>query len=346
MFQTEIIVFIQSFANEFWTFLFSLFSDIGRSNVITPLIIVITVGFNFRNGLIIMHTAFWSGILSSVFKEIFQLPRPANVDKAVQLLGEDYSNPTLFEGQGGNGFFGGLPRQVVEYLRAHRIDSFGFPSGHTSLAAGFWGALFLFFKQKWLKITALIFLIGIPFSRMYLGRHFLIDIMGGYALGAVVLVFFYREIYKETPLREYLFEQRMKLQKRLKDILVMFYFLVVPFLLLLIPFDSLKPGREIGFAAIMLGMNLAFILLWKRGLPKDTGTLEKRLLRVLLAVVLFFAVRYALKFLSALIFANEPGYALFIRYTLTFFLPFFGGVELAIALNLFQRENTASNQAQ
>lgn len=342
MFQTEIIIFIQSFANEFWTFLFVFFSEIGRGNIVTMLAIVITLGFHFRTGFILVQTAFWSGIFASIFKEIFQLPRPANVDKAVQLLGKSYPNPTHFEGQGGQGFFGGLPQQVVEYLRAHRIDGYGFPSGHTSLAVGFWGALFLFFKQKWLKVLAVIFLLGIPFSRMYLGRHFLVDILGGYALGAVVLMFFYWEVFKNPVMYQYLFEKSLVLRKRLKDILVMFYLLGLPFLLLIIPLNSLEPEKGIGYSAILLGMNLAYLLLWKRGLPKESGTYIQRTLRVLLGIAVYLAISIGLKVMADWVFAgvpgDEPGLVLFVRITLSFFLSLVLAVELTIKLKLFQRE--------
>jgi membrane-associated phospholipid phosphatase len=342
MFQTEIIIFIQSFANEFWTFLFSMFSEIGRSNVVIPLIIVITVGFHFRIGIVLMHTAFWSGMFANIFKEVFQLPRPANVDKAVQLLGKDYANPTTFEGQGGQGFFGGLPRQVVEYLRAHRIDGYGFPSGHTSLAVGFWGSLFFFFKQKWLRVTAVVFLVAIPFSRMYLGRHFLVDVLGGYLLGAVVLLFFYKDVYKNPVLHRYLFEQLMALRVRLKDILVFTYLLGTPFLLMLVPLDSLETEKNTVYPAILLGMNLAFLLLWKRGLPKESGTFKQRSLRVILGVFVFMATRLLLKTLSGLAFEEEPHVILFFRQVLTFFITFGGGIELAIKLKLFEREVSQS----
>jgi len=65
--------------------------------------------------------------------------------------------------------------------------SFGAPSGHAQLSAGVWGALAASIRKPWgwALAVALTFLIG--FSRIYLGVHFLHDVVLGWALGALVL---------------------------------------------------------------------------------------------------------------------------------------------------------------
>lgn len=71
-------------------------------------------------------------------------------------------------------------------------NSFGFPSGHSTVAVTFYGLLAYFVyraaKKRWQKVitvfaaTAIIFAIG--FSRMYLGAHYPSDVLAGWALGA------------------------------------------------------------------------------------------------------------------------------------------------------------------
>jgi membrane-associated phospholipid phosphatase len=63
----------------------------------------------------------------------------------------------------------------------------GFPSGHSQTPLVFWGALAWEFRRWWTTAiaVALIFLIG--FSRLYLGLHWPLDILGGWAIGLVVL---------------------------------------------------------------------------------------------------------------------------------------------------------------
>ncbi|WP_166382491.1 phosphatase PAP2 family protein [Catellatospora methionotrophica] len=82
------------------------------------------------------------------------------------------------------------PRPVVgEVLTT--ATGYAFPSGHSAQAAAAYGVLALLISLRvpraakplvWLAATALVLLIG--FSRLYLGVHWLTDVLAGYALGA------------------------------------------------------------------------------------------------------------------------------------------------------------------
>ena len=65
--------------------------------------------------------------------------------------------------------------------------SFGMPSGHSMDAASIWGAIAVSQKRRWVTWIALllIFLIGI--SRIYLGVHFLHDVLAGWLVGGLIL---------------------------------------------------------------------------------------------------------------------------------------------------------------
>ncbi|HEX7556897.1 MAG TPA: phosphatase PAP2 family protein, partial [Leptolinea sp.] len=66
--------------------------------------------------------------------------------------------------------------------------TFGFPSGHSQMAASVWGMHGFYQRNKWTAWAAgfMIFMIGI--SRLYLGVHFLTDVLGGWLLGFLVLL--------------------------------------------------------------------------------------------------------------------------------------------------------------
>ncbi|MBI5457298.1 phosphatase PAP2 family protein [Candidatus Kaiserbacteria bacterium] len=76
--------------------------------------------------------------------------------------------------------------------QAYAETGFSFPSGHATLAAAFYGFLmFLLWRMmpagylRTAAILALTLLIGlIAFSRLYLGVHYLSDVLGGLLLGA------------------------------------------------------------------------------------------------------------------------------------------------------------------
>jgi len=69
-------------------------------------------------------------------------------------------------------------------------DSGGFPSGHTQSAVVVWGYLACRFNKKALWVFAGFLILAIPLSRIYLGAHFPTDLLGGYAVGALVLCIF------------------------------------------------------------------------------------------------------------------------------------------------------------
>ncbi len=70
--------------------------------------------------------------------------------------------------------------------------SFGAPSGHAMNAASLWGVFAHHIRRAWvwMLILALILLIGI--SRIYLGVHFLEDVLLGWAFGILLLWAFLR----------------------------------------------------------------------------------------------------------------------------------------------------------
>ncbi|MCX6740297.1 MAG: LssY C-terminal domain-containing protein [Candidatus Parcubacteria bacterium] len=101
----------------------------------------------------------------------------------------------------GSALFSYLGKLIIHRPRPQNVavfdlSSFSFPSGHATLALAFYGfiAYFLFkqiksWKYKILILAAdLVLILLIGFSRMYLGFHFLSDIIGGYLLGILWLL--------------------------------------------------------------------------------------------------------------------------------------------------------------
>ncbi len=70
--------------------------------------------------------------------------------------------------------------------------SFGIPSGHAQIATGLWGMLAAYYRKTWVWIAAIALIFFIGFSRMYLGVHFLHDVLLGWALGLITLWAFVR----------------------------------------------------------------------------------------------------------------------------------------------------------
>lgn len=67
--------------------------------------------------------------------------------------------------------------------RTETATGYSFPSGHTQIATAFWGGIAVYVKRPVFKyiFAALVILIG--FSRLYLGVHYPLDVLGGMILG-------------------------------------------------------------------------------------------------------------------------------------------------------------------
>ena len=85
----------------------------------------------------------------------------------------------------------GRPGDVLDttlLLSNELFGGFGFPSGHATFSAACAAILYYQVKPRYRKYLLLIVVL-VGFSRMYLGAHFPLDIVGGWALGAFVGAF-------------------------------------------------------------------------------------------------------------------------------------------------------------
>ena len=87
-----------------------------------------------------------------------------------------------------------LPRPFwtngIEQLASE--NSFGFPSGHAQSAAALWTFVALQTKRPMWVPLAIVLLILVALSRLYLGAHYPLDVVGGALIGYALLAVFLR----------------------------------------------------------------------------------------------------------------------------------------------------------
>jgi membrane-associated phospholipid phosphatase len=79
--------------------------------------------------------------------------------------------------------------EVVPYAAE---SSFGVPSGHSQTAVAVWGTIAMHLRRPWVWALSVLIIVLIGVSRLFLGVHFIHDVLIGWTLGALVLWVFHR----------------------------------------------------------------------------------------------------------------------------------------------------------
>lgn len=333
MFQTEINHFLQSFASDGLSQFMRIITNLGYPSFLMILLVVVLFSFNFRKGFILFLILIWTAMITFFFKDYFDLPRPFHVDNTLQLLDGQLPGKTDFEfsQRGATSFWSGLPADVLIETRASEGVENGFPSGHTSGAIALWGAIFLLFPIRWIRITSVMLMILIPLSRMYLGVHFLADVVGGLVLGGAILYVFYRLVLHPVKLTQYL--NRNTVQPGLNKLTA---------LLLLAPLIGFLflPSHYYLLISSSIGLGIGYLLVGHRGLPIDKAMWWQRIGRTVIGVGMF-AVFTAISSLIENKF--DLTHSIPFEFTANFIsslVLIWLGTELAILLGWFSRRDT------
>jgi len=248
-------------------------------------------------------------------KNYIDYPRPIAVDSTLESFNEEKTNVDYTYLQP-KGFFEGFSDELLAKTRALDIGQHGFPSGHVMIITSVWIAMALFFKKRWLWIISISLVVLTIISRMYLGVHYLGDVIGGLLFGVLLVMIFY-ELF-----------QKLNLFKRFNLDRNQVVFLLSPLILLL--FFRVIPGFQSG---ALIGFNLAFLTVFKIwGEPKLPSSLIKRALNTLLFAVLFFSSY----FLAKLLPLEKTGLISILGFTLIYFMVVFVFFYLGRIMKLYR----------
>lgn len=249
---TDVILWVQSFRTSWLDALFVAATWLGEEYFFLAFLPIMYWCFSRRLGIRLSYLILLSNYVNGWAKLVYSIPRPDH------------------------------PR--IAKLR-HEVSP-SFPSGHAQNATVLWGSLALYWQKSWFWVIAIILILLIGFSRIYVGVHFPQDVIGGLLCGMLFL-----GIYMglgERILIPWLSRQPIALHLTLGIIVP----LILPFMY---PRDYLGyyPAENAGtVAGTLLGINVGFLLeeRWLRF--SAAGRWWKRALRVLvgaLLIALFYA---------------------------------------------------------
>lgn len=150
--QTDILIWIQSYANAWLDGLMIGFSFIGDEEFYMLVLPLLYLGVHKRVGLRLCVVLGLSMFANEVLKAYFHTPRP-------------------------------IGAEGIRSLYESSAPGFSFPSGHSQGTATFWGYLATQVRRKWFTVLAAVMVLCVMLSRLYLGVHWPIDVVGGLIFG-------------------------------------------------------------------------------------------------------------------------------------------------------------------
>lgn len=155
----EIVTALQSVAGPGLDVVFGLVTELGSKLAYVALLVVAYLAFGPGPARVLALTVLGSLYLNQVLKGLFDTPRPFEIDPSVLRT----------------------PRAGETALGA------GFPSGHAQGGASFWGMAAVLVRRRSFTVVAVLLVLLIGLSRLYLGVHMPIDVLGGVLFGLAVV---------------------------------------------------------------------------------------------------------------------------------------------------------------
>lgn len=267
MFEVDPNLWLQSFATPWLTWLMQAVSLLGQEWFYAAAVLVAGFGLRLRPMLGVLLALLLTGLGTHAIKDGLGLPRPVQVDARVLDKGE--TNRRWLTGRGGAQAAFALPsEQAITAARALPDPDFGFTSGHVAAATAFCASLLLAFaplrRRRGIAVAIALWPVLMACSRLYLGRHFLGDVLGGACLGLLGAGIAWWLWRRPQP-----------------------HHVLLPLALLLgIASGRMLPLVSPGTSGQLLGLALLAALLARTGWPDDApATVAMRLGRVALAFV-------------------------------------------------------------
>lgn len=166
-FQLPLMVFLQNLRTPFLTSIVELLTSLGEQAIVILVLLYIYWCVDKKKGFLIAAPVLFSTVTMQTLKAIFRVPRPF------------MEYPELIIGE-----------------RQETATGYSFPSGHSTTASSFYGALYKAFSTKWIRVISMSLVVIIPLTRPYLGVHWPMDVIVGTLIGIFFAFFMSKRIVR------------------------------------------------------------------------------------------------------------------------------------------------------
>jgi membrane-associated phospholipid phosphatase len=260
-FSEKIIIYLQSHGNPFLDYLFLVITTLGSQPAYLFLASLIFWCFGKKTGIRALYVILFSAFAAIFAKNLFAMPRPP------------------------------------EYLHKIQENDFGFPSGHAFVSSGFWGYLGGMIKNYWLIFVGAVAILSISLSRIYLGVHYLGDVVGGIIFGLLMALI---SLKAEPGITSRL--------EKLGRIPGYFVALMLPVILVAIAIMQriiLMEQEEVGL--VMAGIGAGYLLEEERVRFADATNNKQRIKRAVMGIVVLGIIYL----ISSVLLSINPNFIFF-----------------------------------
>lgn len=158
----QFLKFLESIRTPVGDAFFSAITHLGEETLFIVIGLFFYWCLNKKSGLKLLFIGFAGTVVNQFLKLLFRVPRPWVLDESFT---------------------------IVESARA-QATGYSFPSGHTQMSIGTFGAIAYLAKNKFVRITGIALCILVPLSRMYLGVHTPADVLVSAVISAAMVFAF------------------------------------------------------------------------------------------------------------------------------------------------------------
>ena len=173
----EFLRFLESIRTGIGDFFFATVTHLGEEVFFLAIAILFYWCISKRQGYYILLTGVLGSVINQWLKIVCRIPRPWIIDPGFEPVGDAVAEAT----------------------------GYSFPSGHTQNIAGTFGCIGRYNRQKWVKISSVVIILLVAFSRMYLGVHTPLDVTVSLGVAAALVFAFHFVFRTEESTNKYMF---------------------------------------------------------------------------------------------------------------------------------------------